>query len=282
VSERIGFLGPEGTFAHQAALELAPSADLAPYADAATLFREMERGDCAGGVLPMDNTVNGPVMPTVDALLAHEGISIFDDCVLTVSFDAFAVGDPGAGPATVVVSHPHALAQCRDYVTALGLTTRAVGSTAAACEHLVPGEIALAAPICGDLYPVRRVALGVEDNALALTHFGLCKEGRPDPAVDTATGDVFVLRPSKNVPGILHDILAPLRDHDLNLFNIITRPVATSPGEYVFVLFLEGVLPQSTISELQEIWDSAHCDGRWLGPLTRRRVGGGRADAQLR
>ncbi len=274
MSERIGFLGPEGTFTHQAAHELAPSADLAPYTDAAALFQDMEGGACAAGVLPMDNTVNGPVMPTVDALLSHEGISIFDDCVLAVSFDAFAVGDPDADPATVVVSHPHGLAQCRDYISSLGLATRAVGSTAAACENLVPGEIALAAPICGGLYPVRRVAVGVEDNALALTHFGLFRPGRPDPALDTATGDVFVLRPNHNVPGILHDILAPLRDHDLNLFNIITRPVATSPGEYVFVLFLDGVLPQSTITELQEVWGRAHADGRWLGPLTRRRVSG--------
>ena len=273
MSDRIGFLGPEGTFTHQAALELAPSADLAPYADAATLFRDIEQRACVGGVLPMDNTVNGPVMPTVDALLEHEDISLFDDCVLAVSFDAFAVGDPDADPARVVVSHPHGLAQCRDYISSLGLPTRAVGSTAAACENLVPGEVALAAPICGDLYRVRRVAEGVEDNALALTHFGLFKQGRPDPAVDTATGDVFVLRPNHNVPGILHDILAPLRDHDLNLFNIITRPVATSPGEYVFVLFLDGVLPQSTISELQQIWGRAHADGRWLGPLTRRSIG---------
>jgi prephenate dehydratase len=232
----------------------------------------LRSGDCAAGVLPIDNTVNGPVMPTVDAVLAHEDISIVDDCVLAVSFDAFSVDIPDADPPTVVVSHPHALAQCRDYVRSLGLPTRAVGSTAAACENLAPGEIALAAPICGGLYPVRRVAAGVEDNALALTHFGLFRQGPPDAAAATATGDVFVLRPSRNVPGILHDVLAPLRDHDLNLFNIITRPVATSPGEYVFVLFLDGVLPQSTISELGAIWEGAHCDGRWLGPLTRRRI----------
>lgn len=266
------FLGPPGTFTHQAALELC-GGEILPVPDAATLFRQLDTGEVDGGVLPFDNTVNGPVMPTVDAVLQDEGVRIAGDLVLGISFDAFTTG---TGDPTVAVSHPHALAQVRRFVADRGLDTRAVASTAAACEQLVDGEVAIAPAICGELYGLHRIAAAVEDNSVAWTHFlRFTKAEGEEPEVPGATGSLFVLRPERNIPGILRRILTPLEDGGLNLNNVITRPVAHSPGEYVFVLSVEGDLGGSVIDDLLHHWrDELHCSSRHLGRLTRRRAAG--------
>lgn len=257
-----GYLGPRGTFTHQAALDLAGDAELVPVAETVELMRQVVRGELAACVLPMDNTVNGPVMPTLDAVLRHDEVVLRADLRLPVTFDAYALDDRPQ----VVVSHPHALAQCQDYVASLGVPTRAVTSTAAAVEELGPGEVALAAPVCGSLYDVPVLARGVEDNAVASTHFGLFGTGAPGGA--SGRGHLFVLRPERNAPGVLFRLLQPLADRGVNMSNLITRPVAGSPGEYVFILFVEGTVPPAVIAELLALWDqAAGCRARHVGPL---------------
>lgn len=280
MTRRVGYLGPRGTFTHQAALELAsrvetgldPDTGLVPVADTGALMRAMVAGEFSACVLPMDNTVNGPVMPTLDAVLRHEEIVLRGDLRLPVTFHAYARDDQHR----VVVSHPHALAQCQGYIDSLGLPTRVVSSTATAVEEIAPGEIALAAPVCATLYDVPVIATGVEDNAVAFTHFGLFSTGEPVPSGE---GHLFVLRPESNAPGVLFRLLQPLAEREVNLSNLITRPVAESPGEYVFILFVDGTMPQDLVADLLDRWNrDAGCRARHVGALSGRppRPGGAR------
>lgn len=269
---QVGYLGPRGTFTHQAALDLVasrfpdldPATALVPVGDTGALMRAVVDGELVACVLPMDNTVNGPVMPTLDAVLRHEQVVLRGDLRLPVTFHAYARDDQHR----VVVSHPHALAQCQGYIDSLGLPTRVVSSTATAVEELAPGEIALAAPVCASLYDVPVIATGVEDNAVAFTHFGLFALGDPVPSGE---GHLFVLRPETNAPGVLFRLLQPLAEREVNLSNLITRPVAESPGEYVFILFVDGTMPQDLVSDLLERWNrDAGCRARHVGALSGR------------
>lgn len=233
----IGYLGPEGTFTHAAARQLCPGADLTPLGTQAQAIARVEDGTLDGAVVPVDNTVNGVVLPTWDALLSTTGTRIVADTLVQVTFDAFALSDDVVPE--VVVSHPHALAQCARYVASLGVPTRAASSTAEACASLAPGEIAIAAPVCAELYPVARVATRVEDGAGATTHFGLVAREDRSTGSERWTS-VFAALPARNAPGSLAALLAPVAELGCNLENIVARPVRGT-SDYVFLLFVADV-----------------------------------------
>jgi len=131
-----GFLGPEGSFAHAAALALAGAAELTPYATVSEAVDAVRAATAAGAVVPLENSVEGSVPATLDELAELTGRSplvIAAETHLPVVFDLLA--RPGARLAelSTVATHPHAAAQVRRYLlTELpGATVLPVDSTAA-------------------------------------------------------------------------------------------------------------------------------------------------------
>lgn len=259
------YLGPEGTFTHLAATEVAPDAQLRPVSSAASALAEVAAGRADRAILPVDNSVNGLVIPTLDALLATAETHLAGSVVLPVSFHAMTV-DPDTAP-EVIVSHPHALAQCAEFVQSLGLPTRAASSTAAACRELKPGELALAASLCATLYDLHVYRHEVEDNSTAFTQFGIFAKDGSDSSQTTAGGhgQVVVVTPNGDAPGTLKRILEPLTARRLNLANIATRPVPSSPGRFQFLFFVDGDLSPTIHHGLQAEWSSLECSVRFLG-----------------
>lgn len=233
----IGYLGPEGTFTHAAARELCPDADLIPVPTQGQAIEQVEGGLLDGAVVPIDNTVNGVVLPTWDALLGTTRSAIVADTRTPVTFNAYTVSADDTP--TAVVSHPHALAQCANYVASLGVPARTASSTAEACANLAPGEVAIAAPVCAELYPVTTIAERVEDGAGAITHFGLVSREERSPKADR-WASVIVALPRRNAPGSLAALLTPLADLGCNLENIVPRPLRGT-ADYAFLLFLADV-----------------------------------------
>lgn len=262
----VAYLGPSGTFTHQAVVALRPDAEAVPMTDQAEAFIAVETGTASYAVVPIDNSVNGVVVPTLDALLARPDLSIVDSVVVPVSFDAFT-RDPDVEP-HVVVSHPHGLAQCRAWIQAQGLATREASSTAAACRDLVPGEIGIGARICGDLYDLHAVARAVEDNASAYTQFALVSASRLPVRADGDDGLLVSLLPDTNVPGILRRLLGVLEDRGVNMTNLVTRPVPATPGIFTFVLFLSGEFTSDDFEDMRSEWASLGATARAVGRIS--------------
>ena len=239
---RIGYLGPEGTFTHGAVRTLRPDDEHLATTTQGEAFDGLDEGRFDALVLPLDNSVHGPVLPTWDALLSSRDAVIVDDTQVAVTFDAFAT-DPSAEHRTIV-SHPHALAQVSRFVQRLGLPVRTATSTAEACRSVAPDEIAVGAPIAGEMYGLTRVESGIEDMAGAATQFGLI--ARPGSEVvprssSTPTLRVLAVVPQDNVPGALLRVIEPIHAQRLNLVNVVTKRVAQSDSEVVFLLFVDGV-----------------------------------------
>lgn len=267
MTERVGYLGPVGTFTHGAALELSPDGELIEMVTQAAALAALGAGEVDAVVVPVDNSVHGLVLPTWDALLASEDATIVADTTVTVTFDAFVTR--GSGPPQVVVSHPHGLAQCSRFIQERGLAARAASSTAEACRALVDGEMAIAAPLCGDLYDLEVVESGVEDLPGAATQFAKIVSARRAGAAPEATPTSVLLLgivPKRNQAGALLELLAPLRDAGLNMVNILARPIATSDREFLFLLFVEGM---DETSAHAEILDTFHATGASVAVLGR-------------
>lgn len=262
----VAYLGPSGTFAHQATVALRPDDVPVPVGSAAEALAAVEDGTAAYAVLPIDNSVNGVVVPTLDGLLDRPGLSIVDSVVLPISFEAYT-RDPAITP-HVVVSHPHGLAQCRAWIEARGLPTREAPSTAAACRDLGPGEIGIGPAICGTLYDLHVAASAVEDNAGAFTQFALVSAGALPVEGEGDEGLLVTLLPDANEPGILRRLLGVLEDRGVNMTNLVTRPVPSTPGIYTFLLFLSGSFTAEDFFAMRDQWRAMGASARAVGRIT--------------
>lgn len=264
--DTVAYLGPSGTFTHQAVVALRPDAEAVPLTDAADALAAVEAGTAAYAVLPIDNSVNGVVVPTLDGLLARPALSIVDSVVVPVSFEAFT-RDPTVAP-HVVVSHPHGLAQCRAWIEARGLATREASSTAAACRDLGPGEIGIGAAICGSLYDLHTVDSAVEDNAAAFTQFALVSASPLPVPGGGDDGLLVTLLPDANVPGLLRRLLGVIEDRGVNMTNLVTRPVPATPGLFTFLLFLAGTFTADDVAEMRAEWAAMGATARAVGRIS--------------
>ena len=262
----VAYLGPSGTFTHQAVVALRPRAEAVPLTAAADALAAVEAGTAAYAVLPIDNSVHGVVVPTLDGLLARSALSIVDSVVVPVSFEAFT-RDPSVTP-HVVVSHPHGLAQCRAWIEARGLPTREAASTAAACRDLGPGEIGIGAAICGGLYDLHTLASTIEDNAAAFTQFALVSASPLPVEGDGDDGLLVTLLPDANVPGLLRRFLGVIEDRGINMTNLVTRPVPTTPGLFTFFLFLSGSFTADDFAAMRDEWAAVGATARAVGRIS--------------
>ncbi len=266
MSVQVTYLGPPGTFTHQAVLALLPDSYPVPVASQAEALSALEAGSASYAVLPIDNSVNGVVVPTLDGLLERPSLSIVDSVVVPISFTAFT-RDPTIEP-YVVVSHPHALAQCRRWIEERGLALREAASTAAACRDLGPGEIGIGPAICGSLYGLDVVATAVEDNLAAFTQFALVSAGTLPVEGAGDDGLLVTLLPDANVPGILRRLLGVLEQRGVNMTNLVTRPVPSTPGLFVFLLFLSGSFSADDFAEMAQEWAGLGGSARAIGRIS--------------
>jgi prephenate dehydratase len=244
VTARIAYLGPEGTFAHQALpLVRSVSAPLeaVPRATVAAVIDAVEDGDCDLGLVPFENSVEGQVNLTVDAL-AHgsDRVQVCEEVILPVTFGAYRHPDDTAAP-TTAASHPVGLAQCHRWVHDRGLVSRETSSTAEACravaEGETPGVVAVASPTAAARWGLVAVDEGIEDFPGAETRFVVI-----GPQGAAATGrdrTMFVLVPPHERAGVLLAALEHISGRDINISVIASRPLRVRLGEYCFVLVVD-------------------------------------------
>jgi prephenate dehydratase len=244
---RVAFLGPEGTFTHEAAARWASLAGttLVPVRTVTEVYEGVDRGTFTHGVVAIENSVEGYVVPSLDAIVSAENVVAVDETFVEITFDAFA--RPGAQePVTQVTSHPHGLAQCQRFVTARDLVPVPATSNAAACRDVRPGQVALGPRICGELYGLETVARGVEDFHGARTRFLLLTSRDAAAAVGRADGPdaawrtMLAITPHATGPGVLARITQAFGALGVNLSSLITRPVKALEGRYVFIVTVDG------------------------------------------
>src|SRR5689334_2581330 len=205
----LAYLGPEGTFSHQAALDVAASGDeLVPLSTAPEVVRAVEAGRAAAGVVAFENSLQGPVSENLDEILAGHRCLLAGERVLAVTFALLRT--PGdEAPLVGVSSHPFALLQCSGYIESHGLQTSESASTAAACRELAaaprPGWGAIGPRVAGVQAGLVVDAEGIEDADRAETRFVVLRATCPPPTGRDRSA--FALRPRSDEPGSLVRLL---------------------------------------------------------------------------
>ncbi|MEU6075603.1 prephenate dehydratase domain-containing protein [Micromonospora sp. NPDC047074] len=243
----IGFLGPEGTFTHQAARLLhGTAAELRADGSVPAVIAGVAERRYDFGVVPIENTVEGIVTASLDGIVFRaDPVQIMREASVRISFDAY-VSAAGDSPPTAIGSHPHGLAQCARYVSRTGLPVEHFPSTAAAVRAAAgrPGLIAIGAQGLDEAYPVRVHDRAVEDHPGAYTRFvclGLA--GGPEPPVaDTSrlTWKTSVaLTPGWSRPGVLAELCTQFADRGIDIVSLASRPLPGFAGRYVFVVTVD-------------------------------------------
>lgn len=242
---RIAYLGPEGSFAHQAVplVRCAPDdAKTVPRRTVVSVIEAVEDGDCELGVVPFENSVEGQVNLTVDVLV-HDSdrIQVCEEVVLPVTFGVYRRPDDATALMTVA-SHPVGLAQCRRWVHEAGVAAKETSSTSEACRLVAEGDeiglAAIASPDAADRWGLVPIAESVEDFPGAETRFVVVGTSSAAPTGSDRT--MFVLVPPHERAGVLLRALEQVSGRGLNLSAIASRPLRVRLGEYCFVMVVDA------------------------------------------
>ncbi len=251
-----GYFGPVGTFTHQALLTLpALGADPTPYATVGQALDAVREGEVSAALVPIENSVEGGVSATLDNLTYGDPLIITREVLLPVQFGLYA--RPGATLAEVrhVLTHPHAAAQCRDWLVSRlpGATVTEGGSTAAAAAEVADPQSRFDAAICasvaGQLHGLVPLAEGIADNPDAVTRFVLAARPGPVPPPTGADKTTMVLFMKQDHPGALLEILEQFVSRGVNLCRIESRPTKRTLGDYCFSVDAEGHIDDARLAE---------------------------------
>jgi len=248
-SDTVAYLGPEGTFTETAARMLRLGTDdtaLVACRDVLEVLRTVERGEAARGVVPIENTLEGSVTATLDALAFETDLLIHGELELPVNLVLAVV------PGTTL-----------DSIASVRSTARAAQEVA----ELGRGHAAIVNPLAAERYGLGIIAEGLADRAANMTRFVMVgKHVPPATGWDKTSLVVFI---DTNRPGALLQLLEIFAARDLNLTKIESRPTKTELGEYCFFLDVEGHLNDERVGDALATVKRTQRDVRLLGSYRR-------------
>ena len=250
---RVGFLGPDGTFTHEAVRALGYDlASAVAYPSIYDVLDAVAHGELDSAVVPIENAIEGTVSATIDALVFDFDLVIQHEIVLPIHLHLLAAPGRTRADITSVASYTHALAQCRKYLAAGGWSDiRSLASTADAAQFVSQSDepvAAIASDLAGELYGLVALESRIEDYDDNHTRFVVV--GRDHiPAATGHDRTSIVCFQEADRPGSLYAILGRFAAREINLTKLESRPTKRGIGEYCFVMELEGHVADEAVAD---------------------------------
>ena len=254
---RIGYLGPKGSFSHNAAiLKFGQSVDYEALADIRGIFEEVSKGHCDFGIVPVENSAGGGVRESLDAFVETD-VMVCAEANMAIHHHLMA-NCPMASIERIY-SQPEIFAQCRNWLAATFKEAKTIpvasSSRAAQMAAAEEGSAAIAAGIAAEIYGLKLLCQDIEDISNNITRFLIISKRDAQPSGDDKT---IVLFSTAHRTGALVDVLNVFKQYDLNMTNIGSRPNKKREWEYYFFVdFLGHRLDEQVQKALAEA--KTHC-----------------------
>ena len=274
------FLGPAGTFTEAALMQVPGAADAVrvPSTNVNTALDKVRDGSADAAMVPIENSVEGGVTATLDAIATGQELRILREALVPISF--VLVARPGTRIEDIrrISTHGHAWAQCRLWAENNIPNAEYIpgSSTAAAAMGLLEGDTHYDAAICAPIVATEQPGLAVlaediGDNPGAVTRFVLV--GRPGALPEPTGADktTIVVPLPEDRPGALMEILDQFATRGVNLSRIESRPTGQYLGHYFFSIDADGHVADARVAD-------ALAGLHRISPATRFLGSYGRAD----
>lgn len=257
MSSRIAYLGPEGTFTEQAARQWERAQEgrheLVPLPTVPATLAALGAGAVTAAVVPFENSVEGSVPATLQALQDADGVRILGEVLVRVQFSLLVPPGTELSQIRTVATHPHAAAQTRDWLAAHLAEAQLVpeSSTARAAQAVAEGgyDAAIAAPGAATAYRLVEAATQIADREGAVTRFVVLRTGAPVPPPTGADRTTVLALIWANRPGALLELLEQFAVRGIDLTRLESRPTGEGLGEYQFWIDANGHLSEPRMAE---------------------------------
>ncbi|MEP6754193.1 MAG: prephenate dehydratase [Chthonomonadales bacterium] len=236
----VGFLGPEGTFSHQASISrFGSSSSFVPAENITDIFMMVERGVVDYGIVPVENSLSGVIPETLDTFM-QTNLRIVTELYVPIVHN-IATQCATLEEITCVFSKSEPFAQCRQWLRnhLPGVEQIEVSSTAKAAEMAAstPGSAALCPALAAEIHNLPVLVEHTEDNPNNRTRFLVLGYNEPEPTGRDKTSIMFSV-PHKS--GELFRAMAAFEKFDVNITIIESRPSKVAAWEYIFYIDVQG------------------------------------------
>jgi chorismate mutase/prephenate dehydratase len=258
--QRIGFLGPEYSYSHLAALErFGEAVAYNRTATIAAVFEEVMRKHADYGVVPLENSTDGRIADTLDMFIRMPTVKICAEIRLRVHHHLLA--NCQQTDVRRVYSKAQALSQCRNWLSKNipHATLHEVASTSDAAKLVLtePNVAAVASRQAAVRFGINILCHNIEDSPFNETRFAVI--GLADSA-KTGNDKTAMMFQVSHTPGALADVLQIYKANKLNLTWIESFPYREAKGEYVFFLEFDGhredAKVKKTIAAMEDVCDT--------------------------
>lgn len=255
MAQRLSYFGPAGTYTEAAALRYDAGAELIPFATIPAVCQAVSDGVTDAGVVPIENSLEGSVVNTLDFLINESDLSLYYEIVLPIEHCLMAAPGTDLTALQVIFSHPQSLAQCRHYLEyhypAARPTASLSNAAAVADMQASPTPAAAIGPQrAAQLYGAEIIDRGIQDGANNMTRFVVVAPHDHEPTGQDKTSLCFSF--AQDAPGSLYQALGVFALRNLNLVKIESRPTRESLGRYNFLVDCMGHRENPTVKEALE------------------------------
>ena len=257
--KKIAYLGPPGTFTEEALdkfIKDISQIKKISYPTVVEVIKSVDRGEADEGVVPIENSIEGSVNITQDILTFESEAKIIGEVTIPVKHSLIGRKKIGLENIKKVISHPHATAQCRKFLSTNLREAEiiAANSTAEAVKILKKENNDIAAigtKIAAKIYKLEIIESDIEDNKDNKTRFVFIGNRIQPKTGEDKTSIVCFLKEDR--PGSLYNILKEFAQRNINLTRLESRPAKKDLGDYVFMIDLDGHLHDKNIFEAIEV-----------------------------
>ncbi len=243
--------GVEGAYSSRACDRIFKNADIMYFNSFEGVFSSIANGMCAYGVIPLENSTAGSVNKVYDLMMKYD-FNIVKSVRIKVDHSLLANKGVKLDEIREIYSHPHAIAQCENFLKGLNnvKVTPCENTAMAAKMVLESGRrdvAAISSDICSEIYGLESICDSIQDTSNNYTRF-ICisKNLEIYPGADR-TSIMMVL---KHKPGALSSVLSRLYSMGINLLKLESRPLPDSDFEFMFYFDLETSVYSEAFAEL--------------------------------